>query len=437
MTTYERVQTDALSEFWNAWSSGSTEPLLTDLDPEFIAAVRGLHNRDETHAPDAAFVKRLEKQLMTSQAFTFSVSGPQIPSLAASLGTTSESVNRRGSPPLRSRSWGWRGALAVMMILAIVGALATTGRMFPLRDQEIAGLILPAREQVQVPALTFVREVSGGAVPLVQPSGFAFDEEGRLYVVDVAKDNVRAFDAVGDPSATWGEPGKGPGKFWLSVSGWGDVAVAPDGSVVVMDPANSVIQQFSSEGTYLRTWGGLGSDPGQFLDPNGIAIDRAGLVYVTDYSNHRVQVFDEEGSFLAEWDGTKGGGAALAGPADIAIGADGIVWVTDDILHRVIGFKPDGTVAVSFGAIGEDAGELRAPWGIAIDSRGNLYVAEYGSDRIQVFAPDGTSLATFTDPGTDTGQFTKPTYLAFGPDGSLFVADEGNHRLQEFHVAIS
>ncbi len=437
MTTHERVQMDALGEFWNALNLGAPELPPTDADPEMMVAVLGLHRLDDTLAPDPSFVKRLEKQLMNSHVSALSENGQNFLRLPVAAGPVPWNSAPQSRLPTGSTHWPWRGALVTLVLLALAGGLVGAGRPFQFKLSDQLGLVLPALELSVEPSLAFEREITGGEAPLVQPAGMALSEDGRLFVVDEANDNVRVFDAEGEPIATWGESGGGPGDFLFSLAGWGDLAIAPDGRIVVLDPARNEIQEFTPSGSWLRTWGGLGSGPGQFLDPNSIAIDHDGLVYVTDYTNHRVQVFDESGKFRAEWNGATGGGTPLAGPTDVAIGVDGMVWVTDDILHRVFGFRPDGTVAVSFGGIGEEAGELHGPWGIAVDADGSLYVAEHGSDRIQVFAPDGTSLAIFSAPGSEPGQFPKPTYIAFGPDGSLYVADEGNHRLQEFQVVKS
>lgn len=434
MTTHERSEMNALGEFWNALSLGLDYPHFERIDPETRAAIRDLHSIDDTHPPDPTFVRRLERALMSSQMPAASANGQVI----LRLPVTDDYVPAAGLPkraPLAHPTrWHWHSALAALILLALAGGLVAAGRTFPAWNPDQAGLVLPALDLTAEPSLTFEREITGGEAPLVQPSGMAIDEDGQIFVVDVANDNVRVFDADGNPLATWGEAGDGPGKFLFSFAGWGDLAIAPDGTIVVLDPVKNEIQEFTPGGSWLRTWGGLGSEPGQFLDPTGIAIDHEGRIYVTDYTNHRVQIFDESRKFLAEWGGIKGGGTPLAGPSDVAIGADGIVWVTDDILHHVFGFRPDGSVAVSFGGIGDDAGELHGPSGIAVDSGGNLFVAEHGSARIQAFAPDGTSLAAFSAPGAEPGQFPKPTYIAFGPDGSLYVADDTNHRLQEFRV---
>lgn len=52
--------------------------------------------------------------------------------------------------------------------------------------------------------------------------------------------------------------------------------------------------------SFILSWGTLGSGPGEFHYPFGIAVahDR---VYVTDQFNNRIEVFSPTGSFLFEW----------------------------------------------------------------------------------------------------------------------------------------
>ena len=239
--------------------------------------------------------------------------------------------------------------------------------------------------------------ITGGDDPLAVPSGVAVGADGTLYVIDVPRDQVRVFDPDGTPKATWGTSGDGPGEFGFSFDfPWGDLAIAPDGNLYVLDPNLARIQAFTPDGTYLFGFGERGSEDGQILYPMGIGVGPNGNVYVADWQNHRVQVFDSQGTFLAAWDGTQDGGQPLAGPQDVAVDSDGTAWVTDEILQRVIGFAPDGSIVGSFGKSGNNPGEVWGLRGIAIDAADTIYVSEFENDRVQAFTRDG-------DRGRDPG----------------------------------
>lgn len=51
------------------------------------------------------------------------------------------------------------------------------------------------------------------------------------------------------------------------------------------------IQKYSTSGQLLAKWGTTGSGPGQFNNPQGVAVDNKGKVYVVDKDNKRVQIF--------------------------------------------------------------------------------------------------------------------------------------------------
>lgn len=54
---------------------------------------------------------------------------------------------------------------------------------------------------------------------------------------------------------------------------------------------NDRVSVFSSEGQFVKCFGGTGVGLGEFGWPCGLTVDNSGLVYVCDYNNNRVQVF--------------------------------------------------------------------------------------------------------------------------------------------------
>jgi len=74
-------------------------------------------------------------------------------------------------------------------------------------------------------------------------------------------------------------------------------ALSPTGDLYVSDGyGNSRVHKYSPDGKLLMSWGGPGTDPGEFNIAHNITCDADGWVYVADRENHRVQVFDGNGS---------------------------------------------------------------------------------------------------------------------------------------------
>ena len=67
------------------------------------------------------------------------------------------------------------------------------------------------------------------------------------------------------------------------------------------DSFNHRIQVFSSDGTYLRSFGTKGDKQREFNLPSGIAFDLInGNILVVDRENHRVQLCSNQGEYLSQ-----------------------------------------------------------------------------------------------------------------------------------------
>ena len=186
---------------------------------------------------------------------------------------------------------------------------------------------------------------------------------------------------------------------------------------------------------YITEFGGYGEEPGQFIWPMAIGLDKDTNVYVTDEWTNRITIFNKDGEYKSHW-GTHGSGdGELDRPAGITIGPDGTVYVVDSRNNRVQKFSLDGKFLGKFGTAGSDDGEFNLPWGICLDKDGNIFVADWRNDRVQSFTNDGKWLATFGRPGTGgdcsiardqggiayvdvpVGQFNRPTGVCVDDDG--------------------
>ena len=157
-----------------------------------------------------------------------------------------------------------------------------------------------------------VRSFGGGIFAV--PHGFHVDHDGNIWVTDApftlppgieGKGHIVVkFSPDGDRLMTLGTPGV-TGNDETHFNMPSDVHVAPNGDIFVADGhggnSNARIVKFDSNGNYLLDWGSVGSGPGQFNAPHGLAMDSQGRLFVADRSNNRIQIFDQNGNFLDEW----------------------------------------------------------------------------------------------------------------------------------------
>jgi DNA-binding beta-propeller fold protein YncE len=172
-----------------------------------------------------------------------------------------------------------------------------------------------------------------------RPTGVAANVEGsRVYVVDTggvasASHRLRIYDGAGALLASVGERGSGPGQFNLPTA----AAVAPDGTLYVLDAGNFRVQAFDRDGRFLRAWGGLGQGLGQLARPRGIAVGPRGNVYVSDGSFGNVQVFTPDGRLLLPIGSSRAVPEPGAYPliAGVAVDETGRLYVVDQFFAKV------------------------------------------------------------------------------------------------------
>jgi uncharacterized protein (TIGR03663 family) len=245
------------------------------------------------------------------------------------------------------------------------------------------------------------------------------------------------------PSAkVWGEVGTDPGQFNHPRG----LAVGPANNLYVVDSDNNRIQVFDIEGNLLSQWGsncnlatGSGCTTpegyGQFQEPWGIAVGPDGRVYVADTWNHRIQVFDAEGHFLAAWGSYGQSNSAttmLYGPRDVAVDASGRVFVTDTGNKRVLVFDQDGIFVDQFGQEGAGPGQFSEPVGIAVDGEGNIYVADTWNQRVEVFDPDLNYLREWSVQAWYGESVVNKPYLAVDSQGRVYITDPEGYRVAVF-----
>lgn len=119
------------------------------------------------------------------------------------------------------------------------------------------------------------------------PEGVAVDGQGQVYVADQHRVVIYSKDGVWLRTFEVEPP--------LNSAGSNSMALAVDreGRIYVTDAWNHRVQVLAKDGTILATWGGPGTENGQFNVPMGASLDPANnRLFVTDMWNHRIQVFE-------------------------------------------------------------------------------------------------------------------------------------------------
>ena len=318
-----------------------------------------------------------------------------------------ETVRNWGTLP-PGRTWGSTGSVNIDRDGVSVWAIERCGSF----SWQTDGRVSCAGSDLD-PVLKF--DASGKAVTsfgggrFVFPHGLHVDREGNVWVTDSraataaelkqfpdAKGKghtVVKFSPEGKVLLTLGTPGVA-GNPPENLNEPCDVITTPNGDILVSEghsgqsskPAPTTvsrISQFSSDGKFIKSWGRLGSGPGEFKTPHALAYDAQGRLYVADRGNNRVQVFDQEGKFVTEW-------SQFGRPSDVHVDANGALYVADAESSRRygtewrrgirIGRVADGAVTYLIPPHKTDNPEGMSGEGIAVDAQGNVYAAEVGTD---------------------------------------------------------
>ncbi len=251
---------------------------------------------------------------------------------------------------------------------------------------------------------------SFGAGMFVFPHKLYVDRDGNVWVADGRGANERERKQYGDIGArghtvtkfspegkvllTIGKPGVAgdpPGALTEPNS----IVMAPNGDLFITEghsgqapnaPPETVarVSRFTRDGKFVRSFGRLGSGPGEFRTPHDITMDAQGRLFVADRGNNRIQILDQDGKFIEEW-------KQFGRPSGIYIRND-LIYVADSESNSSgrnlgwlrgirIGNLKDGKVLYRIPDPLELPGTSAAE-GVAVDAKGNVYGGEVGPRQL-------------------------------------------------------
>jgi DNA-binding beta-propeller fold protein YncE len=221
---------------------------------------------------------------------------------------------------------------------------------------------------------------TGGRAILKQPFGVAAAADGTIYVADGKLKSIYAFDQNGELLAAFGNAGELVRPAGIAVN-------SGLGRLYVCDVAANAVFAYSLKGERLFEFK-KGDEPGAgyFNSPTHLAIDRRnGNVFVADTNNFRVQVFDKDGTYLRKFGQLGDNPGDFSRPKGIAVDSEGHVYVADAAFNNFQIFDDMGQLLLAIGTLGQGAGQFQLPGGMYVDDQDRIYVADTVNKRVEVF----------------------------------------------------
>ena len=174
---------------------------------------------------------------------------------------------------------------------------------------------------------------------------------------------------------------------------------------------NSRVAKVNAKGEWVASWGSLGSGPGQFDTPHGLAVSPDDEIFVADRGNRRIQVLDTEGNYIREFTidvpvdtsrgkvvygnenptGTRGSQAPGAPDAlCMTPGPNPVLFVGDLYPSRIYKVSLQGEILGVYGQPGRGRGEFGWIHAIACPSEDEIWVGELVNWRLQKLVTKGT-----------------------------------------------
>jgi NHL repeat-containing protein len=267
---------------------------------------------------------------------------------------------------------------------------------------------------------------SFGVGLFAHPHGFTVDKDGNLWTTDTNDDEM----ILGMPAKNAQGVQMGQAVFKISpagkilmtigkqgVTGTGPylfdrptgVSIAANGNIFVSDghSGNKLktgrIVKYSPDGKFIKEWGKMGPEPGNFRDPHDLYVGGSrGWVYVADRQNNRVQVFDQDGNIITAW-------TQFGQPSSVYVDRNDNLYVGATYQNPARGSVTgpsdgpnDRAIVVGHAITGElkylipDPGDLSkmtdtgtSASGIAVDDQENIYAADVGFNNLRKYVKTG------------------------------------------------
>ena len=334
--------------------------------------------------------------------YTWSLTSPGQSGLLSARTTTTPQIT--WSAPATPGQW--------MLAVTARDALGQTGKMeIPISATEAADpagreLAVVARYgEGQEPALQRLRRDADGhwwgldangqvwrsdaGWHAVQPPAFGDQGPKRAAALALAKGELFVLDTNRNGVGIYGPDGIG--RRWIpGLEKPTDLAVAPDGAILVADQGLGGVVVFEADGRCRCRLGRSGATPDAFVGLIAVACDPAGAVYALDAGARRVARFDRFLRSLAPWTVPTDEKDL---PVDVTASAKGCLVLLAS--GRIVAFDQDGKA-------GETWPSLQASGLVSETGKATGFVLDTTGETVVTY-PTGGLLARYDEQGRLTG----------------------------------
>jgi sugar lactone lactonase YvrE len=326
-----------------------------------------------------------------------------------------------------------------------------------LRAEKIVLVAGGTENRVGVPALE---------AKLKEPFGVEFDRTGNLFIVEMAAGNrLLRIDAQGTLThvaglPTVGDGGDGGAALAAQFNGPHNLAVLPNGNVLISDTWNGRVRQVDVNSGRVSTLPGYGvpAAQGKANGPYCITLDFTGTqLYIADL--RRVQALDLKTGKLRliagngekgiPADGARASEAPLVDPRAAAVDRRGNVYILERNGHALRVVTPDGKIGTVVNASGKkgatgDGGDallatMSGPKHLCIDLDDNVLIADAENNLIRKYVPATGKILRVAGTGKkgaagvggppEQCELARPHGVTVRADGTVFITDSYNDRI--------
>ncbi len=343
---------------------------------------------------------------------------------------------------------------SLLLFAALVGLLTATPVA---RANKIVLVAGGAEDRTEIPAQH---------ARLKEPFGVDFDRSGNLFIVEMASGNrLLRVDAksllthVAGLSQA-GDAGDGGPALMGKFNGPHNLAVLPDGNVLIADTWNGRVRRIDVTSGQVTSVPGYGVPPAQARanGPYCIALDFTGTrLFIADL--RRIQTLDLKTSKLSliagngekgiPADGSVAVDAPLVDPRAVAVDRKGNVYILERNGHALRVVTPDGkirtvvNVSGKKGATGDggDASQatMNGPKHLCIDLEDHVIIADAENSLVRKYVPATGKILRIAGTGKkgaaglggapEQCELSRPHGVTVRADGALFITDSYNDRI--------